>query len=109
MSPHNKRAAELLRAARDFLKKLAADGDDAVGTVVHYDEADCDGYCLLSDLDIHLGLGSHVAPRRGTWEVKVEHPGAINRDKTFHVQRKAEQYRDDMVREGFKVTIDPET
>jgi hypothetical protein len=46
----------LLKACYDMLKQI----DDAgyvispFETTVHYDEADCDGYCLMEDIELEL-------------------------------------------------------
>ena len=48
----------LLRAAYDLLKQ----GHDshyvisALETIVHYDDADCDGFCLMHDIADELGI-----------------------------------------------------
>ena len=42
------RARVLLKATHDLLK--AANGD-VLTILVHYDEADCDGYCLMDDIE----------------------------------------------------------
>lgn len=44
------RAFELLKATEVFLTKLKLDNSDALLTTVFYDEANCDGYCLLDDI-----------------------------------------------------------
>lgn len=44
------RRTELLQAAYDLLKNSQA----AQHTIVHYDEADCDGVCLMEDIRIEL-------------------------------------------------------
>lgn len=38
------RAVEMLRVAAEYLSKLHSPDD-----VIHYDEADCDGYCVADD------------------------------------------------------------
>lgn len=46
------RARVLLKATHDLLK--AANDmyvEDALNILVHYDEADCDGYCLMEDIE----------------------------------------------------------
>ena len=57
MSKPNRRDV-LLRACYDLLKK--ANESDYVGDVmsmtVHYDEADCDGHCLMDDIASELGI-----------------------------------------------------
>lgn len=45
------RAITLLKAARDLLIKQNEAGVlISYPLTVHYDEADCDGYCLLDDI-----------------------------------------------------------
>lgn len=49
------RTIVLLEAARDLLTKQREAG--ILGNhplTVHYDDADCDGYCLISDISAHL-------------------------------------------------------
>jgi len=48
----------LLKAAYDLLKKAEAAHyvEQATAIVVHYDDADCDGYCLMEDIASELGL-----------------------------------------------------
>lgn len=52
------RKTTLLKACRDLLKKQ--DNSPYVlnllSETVHYDEADCDGYCLLNDIENELEL-----------------------------------------------------
>lgn len=52
------RKITLLKACRDLLKKQ--DNSHFVlnllSETVHYDEADCDGNCLLDDIEIELAL-----------------------------------------------------
>lgn len=46
------RARVLLKATHDFLKATKyVHVEDALRILVHYDEADCDGYCLLEDIE----------------------------------------------------------
>lgn len=48
----------LLKACYDLLKKCN-DGDivlNAMEVTAFYDEADCDGYCLMEDIGIELNL-----------------------------------------------------
>lgn len=51
------RKITLLKACRDLLKKQ--DNSHYVlnllSETVFYDEADCDGHCLLEDIEIELG------------------------------------------------------
>ena len=48
----------LLRAAYDLLKRSTKDYyvREATSIVVHYDDADCDGYCLMDDIASELDL-----------------------------------------------------
>jgi hypothetical protein len=46
----------LLRAAYDFLKKVEIEHGDALGETVFYDQADCDGYCLMVDIASQLDI-----------------------------------------------------
>lgn len=49
------RALTLLKAARDLLIKQKEAGVlISYPLTIHYDEADCDGYCLLDDINAHL-------------------------------------------------------
>jgi hypothetical protein len=51
------RKITLLRACRDMLRKCN-DSTYVVSPMeitVHYDEADCDGMCLLEDIEHELG------------------------------------------------------
>lgn len=50
----------LLKACRDLLKKQDNSSYvlDILSETVYYDEADCDGYCLLEDIEIELDLDS---------------------------------------------------
>lgn len=50
------RALELLKASRDLLRK-ADDShfiEQATCIIVHYDDADCDGSCLMDDINLLL-------------------------------------------------------
>ncbi len=54
----------LLRAAYDMLKKCA-DSTFVVSpmeTTVFYDEADCDGSCLMGDIACELGIPEDTDP-----------------------------------------------
>ena len=44
------RAVTLLTAAKERLEMEAKHCDDAMPVTTHYDDADCDGYCLLEDI-----------------------------------------------------------
>lgn len=50
------RKVELLKACRDLLNKQTKSSYvlDLLSETVYYDEADCDGYCLLRDIEIEL-------------------------------------------------------
>jgi hypothetical protein len=50
------RKVTLLKACRDLLKKQDKSPYvlDLLSETVHYDEADCDGNCLLEDIEIQL-------------------------------------------------------
>lgn len=46
------RARVLLKATYDLLKAAKyMHIEDALRILVHYDEADCDGYCLMEDIE----------------------------------------------------------
>lgn len=48
----------LLRAAYDLLKKASESHfvEQATEILVHYDDADCDGSCLMQDIATELGI-----------------------------------------------------
>lgn len=49
------RAVTLLKAAKDLLIKQNEAGVlISYPLTVHYDDADCDGYCLLDDINAYL-------------------------------------------------------
>ena len=49
------RTMTLLEAARDLLTEQKESGVLInYPLTVHYDESDCDGYCLLDDISAHL-------------------------------------------------------
>lgn len=58
MGKKTDRKTELLKAAYDLLKQ--ADGDhfvrSAMEITVRYDDAECDGNCLMEDIAIELGI-----------------------------------------------------
>lgn len=58
------RSRVLLRAAYDLLVRNNSGPyvQSAADTVVHYDEANCDGLCLREDILIHLGLEADTQP-----------------------------------------------
>lgn len=51
-----KRSVELLIAVKELLEKQANSSYvlDLLSEIVHYDDADCDGDCLLNDIKDHL-------------------------------------------------------
>lgn len=56
------RATILLTAVKELLRKQKEAGiltDHPI--TVHYDEADCDGYCLLDDITAFLEVGERDA------------------------------------------------
>ena len=50
------RAITLLRATLEILRKCDNSSYvlDVLGETAHYDEADCDGYCLMEDIRNYL-------------------------------------------------------
>ena len=51
------RSEVLLEAVYALLKKIdASPSCDALIETVFYDGADCDGYCLMEDIESELGL-----------------------------------------------------
>lgn len=52
------RKVTLLKACRDLLKKQEKSHYvlDLLSETVFYDEAECDGNCLLEDIEIELGI-----------------------------------------------------
>lgn len=52
----------LLRAAYDLLKqaKEAPYVLEATNIVVYYDDADCDGNCLMEDIACELGIDTNL-------------------------------------------------
>jgi hypothetical protein len=56
--PSEERAKVLLKAAYDLLLKQSNSGVvlNLLTETAHYDEADCDGYCLMSDIEVELDL-----------------------------------------------------
>lgn len=52
------RKTELLTVCREMLKRCKDSGYvlDVLAEVFHYDDADCDGRCLLDDIEIELGI-----------------------------------------------------
>lgn len=54
----NDRAIVLLKAARDLLQQQSDSGMlSALAKLVHYDETECDGYCLIDDINAYLECG----------------------------------------------------
>lgn len=60
VQPDTKRAMELLKAAQDLLSKQKDSGYvlNILETTVHYDDCDCDGYCLLDDIESFIEYGA---------------------------------------------------
>lgn len=54
----------LLRAAYDLLKRSTGDYyvRDATSIVIRFDDANCDGYCLMEDIAAELGLEDGTGP-----------------------------------------------
>lgn len=52
------RKVTLLKACLNLLEKQEQSSYvmDILSETVYYDEADCDGYCLMEDIKIELGL-----------------------------------------------------
>lgn len=52
------RKVTLLKACRDLLKKQEETGYiiDLLSEIVFYDDAECDGTCLLEDIEIELKM-----------------------------------------------------
>lgn len=61
------RSITLLKAARDLLIKQNESGVlISYPITVHYDDADCDGYCLLDDISAHLAETERLGRTRLT-------------------------------------------
>lgn len=58
------RKVTLLRAAYDLLKRSTDDYyvREATSIVTRYDEANCDGYCLMDDIALELDLDDDTEP-----------------------------------------------
>lgn len=58
------RAKVLLRAAYDILERNSRFHfvEEVGSTLTHYDDADCDGYCLKEDIGNLLGLDEGTDP-----------------------------------------------
>jgi hypothetical protein len=54
----------LLRAAYDLLKRSTQDHfvREATAIVTRFDDANCDGYCLMEDIATVLGLDDDTEP-----------------------------------------------
>ena len=54
----------LLRAAYDLLKRSDAPGyvQETLGILTRYDDANCDGYCLMNDIAIELDIDDGTKP-----------------------------------------------
>jgi len=51
------RANILLRAVLDIAKKCDDGSRDFLCETAFYDDADCDGYCLIQDIKDYLDIG----------------------------------------------------
>lgn len=53
------RAETFLKACLELLEKQKNSGIvlNLLNETVHYDEADCDGYCLMDDIQAYLEIG----------------------------------------------------
>ena len=60
----NDRKIILLRAAYDLLKRASQDHyvHEATSIVTRFDDANCDGYCLMEDIAAELGLDDDEQP-----------------------------------------------
>ena len=60
----DKRKDTLLRAAYDLLKRASQDHyvRSATEIPVYYDDANCDGYCLMEDIAEQLGFYDDQEP-----------------------------------------------
>ena len=58
------RKETLLRAAYDLLKRSTQDiyVREATSILVRFDDANCDGYCLMEDIASELGLDDNEQP-----------------------------------------------
>lgn len=56
--PVEDRARVLLKAAYDLLTRQINSGDvlNLLTETVHYDGVECDGYCLVMDIEVELDL-----------------------------------------------------
>lgn len=74
------RNVTLLKAARDFLVQLKEAGSDELARTVYYDEADCDGYCLLDDITAEI-------------EVLEEKPRGVSVQEHIDLEHKLKEIR----------------
>ena len=60
----NDRKTILLRAAYDLLKRASQDHyvREATSIVTRFDDANCDGYCLMDDIAAELDLDADTQP-----------------------------------------------
>jgi hypothetical protein len=60
----NDRKTILLRAAYDLLKRASQDHyvSEATSIVTRFDDANCDGYCLMQDIATELDLDDDTQP-----------------------------------------------
>jgi hypothetical protein len=60
----NDRKTILLRAAYDLLKRASQDHyvREATSIVTRFDDANCDGYCLMLDIAAELDLDDNTQP-----------------------------------------------
>jgi len=52
LETEDERSKVLLRASYDMINSV----EQAQYTIVKYDNADCDGVCLLNDIEMHMGV-----------------------------------------------------
>ncbi len=62
LTARQKRREKYLKAAYDLLKALD-DGGDYFDLTVHYDDADCDGACLMNDIANELGFDAETSEK----------------------------------------------
>lgn len=65
------RSITLLKATLEILQKAKASPFvlDVLTTTAHYDDTECDGYCLLEDIETHLEDIAALASQPGGWQV----------------------------------------
>ena len=58
------RKAILLRAAFDLIRRSIDDGHvaETASIVTRYDDANCDGHCLMEDIAFELGIDTETTP-----------------------------------------------